>query len=60
MARKCQGFAKPFRTFGPHTDLMGIAVQARTLYLSSFLGRGGKGPGGEVFTLGSAAGSSSR
>jgi glucose/arabinose dehydrogenase len=49
---KCRGFAKPFRTFGPHTDLMGIAVRAGKLYMTSFAGRGGKGPGGEVFTLG--------
>ena len=42
--RKCRGFTRPFRRFGPHTDLMGIAVHARTLYLTSFLGRGGKGP----------------
>jgi hypothetical protein len=48
---KCAGFAKPFRRFGPHTDLMGIAVRCRTLYLSSFLGPNGKGPGGEVFSL---------
>jgi glucose/arabinose dehydrogenase len=48
----CQGFAAPFRTFRPHTDLMGIAVRRGTLYLTSFLGRGAKGPGGAVFTLG--------
>ena len=48
---KCQGFTKPFRSFGPHTVLMGIAVQAGTLYLTSFAGKKGKGPGGEVFTL---------
>jgi glucose/arabinose dehydrogenase len=52
VAAKCQGFAQPFRSFAPHTDLMGIAVQGGTLYLSSFTGRHGKGPGGEVFTLG--------
>jgi glucose/arabinose dehydrogenase len=48
---KCQGFTKPFRSFGPHTDLMGIAVKAGTLYMTSFAGPKGKGPGGEVFTL---------
>jgi glucose/arabinose dehydrogenase len=48
----CQGFTKPFRSIIPHTDLMGIAVHAGTLYMTSFLGRGGKGPGGAVFTLG--------
>jgi hypothetical protein len=30
---------------------MGIAVHAGTLYMTSFAGKGGKGPGGEVFTL---------
>jgi glucose/arabinose dehydrogenase len=50
--KKCQGFTRPFRRFSPHTDPMGIAVRAGTLYLSSFLGKGAKGPGGEVFTLG--------
>jgi glucose/arabinose dehydrogenase len=51
-AKQCQGFTRPFRRFSPHTDPMGIAVRAGTLYLSSFLGKGAKGPGGEVFTLG--------
>jgi glucose/arabinose dehydrogenase len=48
---KCLGFTQPFRTFAPHTDLMGIAVRAGTLYMTSFMGKGAKGPGGEVFTL---------
>jgi hypothetical protein len=50
-AQACAHFAKPFRTFGPHTDLMGIAKLGSTLYLSSFQGSNGKGPGGEVFSL---------
>jgi glucose/arabinose dehydrogenase len=50
--KNCQGFTQPFRSFAPHTDLMGIAVHRCTLYLTSFAGRHGKGPGGEVFTLG--------
>jgi glucose/arabinose dehydrogenase len=49
VASKCQGFTRPFRSFRPHTDLMGIAVHSGTFYLTSFLG-GGKG--GEVFSLG--------
>jgi glucose/arabinose dehydrogenase len=52
VAKKCRGFTKPFRSFSPHTDPMGIAVRGGTLYLSSFMGKGAKGPGGEVFTLG--------
>jgi len=51
VAANCHGFTKPFRSFAPHTDLMGIAIQGRTLYLTSFMGPGAKGPGGEVFTL---------
>jgi glucose/arabinose dehydrogenase len=54
---KCAGFTKPYRGFGPHTDLMGIAASDGTLYLTSFLGQGGKGPGGAVFTLGLHGGS---
>jgi glucose/arabinose dehydrogenase len=51
VAAKCQGFTQPFLKFGPHTDLMGIALQAGTFYLTSFAGTNGKGPGGEVLTL---------
>jgi len=51
VAKACTHFAKPYRTFGPHTDLMGIAAHGQNFYLSSFLGRMGKGPGGEVFSL---------
>ena len=50
-AGKCAGFAKPLRKFGPHTDLMGIGLKGHKLYLSSFLGRQGQGPGGEVFWM---------
>ena len=46
VAKNCRGFTEPFRRFGPHTDLMGIAVHCGTLYLTFFLGKGGKGPGG--------------
>ena len=52
----CAGSAIPFRQFGPHTDLMGIAIRGPKFYLTSFLGRQGKGPGGEVFSLGIKAG----
>jgi len=50
-AKKCAGFATPYRTFKPHTDLMGIGLHRGSLYLTSFEGRNAKGPGGEVFTL---------
>jgi glucose/arabinose dehydrogenase len=48
---KCKGFAKPFRTFGPHTDIMGMAIIGKKLYMTSFMGRHGAGPGGEVFSM---------
>jgi glucose/arabinose dehydrogenase len=51
VAANCQGFTPPFASFGPHTDLMGIALQGWTLYMTSFGSTSGKGPGGEVVTL---------
>jgi glucose/arabinose dehydrogenase len=50
-AEPCRGYAKPFRILQPHTDLMGIALCGRAMYLTSFAGPMGKGPGGEVFSL---------
>jgi glucose/arabinose dehydrogenase len=47
----CSGYAKPFRVFRPHTDLMGIALAGSTFYLTSFAGPNGNGPGGEVYSL---------
>ncbi len=52
----CKGYATPFRTFGPHTDLMGIAISGSTLYLTSFAGPKGAGPGGEVYSLNTKSG----
>ncbi len=48
-AKACKGFAKPFATFKPHTDIMGVVLSGGKLYLSSFAGTTGKA--GEVFTL---------
>jgi glucose/arabinose dehydrogenase len=48
---KCQGFTKPFQRFVPHTDIMGLAIIGKRLYMTSFLGVGGKGPGGEVLWM---------
>ena len=48
---KCKGFAKPFEMFPPHTDLMGLAIIGKKLYVTSFTGPKGKGPGGEVFSM---------
>jgi glucose/arabinose dehydrogenase len=39
----CEGYARPFKMFRPHSDIMGLAVMGRTLYLGSFLGPQGKG-----------------
>ena len=39
VASKCKGFAKPFKKFGPHTDIMGMTIIGKTLYMTSFLGR---------------------
>jgi glucose/arabinose dehydrogenase len=35
-AAACKGFAKPFATFAPHTDLGGLAFVGHTLYGSEF------------------------
>lgn len=50
-ASRCKGYAKPFARFGPHTDLMGVAIIGKRLYVTSFLGTTGKGPGGEVLSM---------
>jgi glucose/arabinose dehydrogenase len=49
-AKKCKGFAKPFKQFSPHTDIMGLAIIGKTLYMTSFLGRQGQGKG-EVLSM---------
>jgi glucose/arabinose dehydrogenase len=46
----CGGFAKPFESFAPHTDIMGVSIDAGKLYVGSFLGLGAKG-GGSLFSL---------
>jgi hypothetical protein len=50
-AKKCKGYAKPWAMFGPHTDVMGLAIIGKTLYMTSFMGLGAKGPGGEVLSM---------
>jgi glucose/arabinose dehydrogenase len=49
-AGACTGFATPYMRFAPHDDIMGLAIIGSHLYMTSFGGPGGKGPGGEVFT----------
>lgn len=46
---KCKGFAKPWKKFGPHTDIMGLAIIGKRLYMTSFMGTAGKG--GEVLSM---------
>ena len=48
-ASACTGDAKPWHTFAPHTDIMGLAIIGKTLYMTSFLGNGGKS--GEVLSM---------
>jgi glucose/arabinose dehydrogenase len=48
-AAKCKGYAKPFQKFSPHTDIMGLAIIGKRLYMTSFLGTTGKA--GEVFSM---------
>ncbi len=40
--KKCKGFAKPFKLFPPHTDVMGLGLAGGRLYMSEFLGNQGK------------------
>jgi glucose/arabinose dehydrogenase len=46
---KCKGFTKPYRFFKPHTDIMGLAIIGKKLYMTSFTGTTGKA--GEVFSM---------
>jgi glucose/arabinose dehydrogenase len=41
-AKACQGMTKPFQFFAPHTDVMGLGIIGKTLYMSEFLGNKGK------------------
>lgn len=49
VAAKCKGFAKPYAKFSPHTDIMGMVIMGKKLYVTSFLGTTGKA--GEVFSM---------
>jgi glucose/arabinose dehydrogenase len=50
-AAACKHATKPFKMFAPHTDIMGLAALGKTLYMTSFTGPGGKGPGGVVYSM---------
>ena len=51
----CSTDAKPFEFFPAHTSIMGLAVVAKTLYMTSFAGLGGKG-GGALYSTPLAGG----
>jgi hypothetical protein len=51
VAKKCNGYAKPFKLFAPHSNIMGMAIIGNKLYMTSFVGlhptaksQGGEGP----------------
>jgi glucose/arabinose dehydrogenase len=48
---QCSSFTKPFKLFPPHTDIMGMAIIGKRLYMTSFVSTTGKGPGGEVLSM---------
>jgi glucose/arabinose dehydrogenase len=55
---KCKGYAKPFKTFAPHTDIMGLAIIGKRLYMTSFVGlHPTKKSGGEVVSMPLSGGS---
>jgi glucose/arabinose dehydrogenase len=45
----CTGYTKPFQTFAPHTDIMGMAIIGKKLYVTRFVGSNGKT--GEVLSM---------
>jgi glucose/arabinose dehydrogenase len=47
---KCSKYAKPFKMFSPHSDIMGVAVVGTTLYFGSWMGPGAKG-GGALYSI---------
>jgi glucose/arabinose dehydrogenase len=52
LAAKCKGYTKPFRQFAPHTDIMGMAIIGKRLYMTSFVGLHPTAKsGGEVLSM---------
>jgi len=47
----CKGYTKPLKLFAPHTDIMGMVIIGSRLYMTSFAGPSGKGPGGKVLSM---------
>jgi glucose/arabinose dehydrogenase len=52
-ASKCSGDTKPFQTFPPHSNIMGVAIIGHKLYMTSFVGLHPtkKSHSGEVFSM---------
>jgi glucose/arabinose dehydrogenase len=48
--KACQGYAKPWKTFSPHSDIMGMAIVGKRLYVTSFVGIPPTGAG-EVLSM---------
>jgi glucose/arabinose dehydrogenase len=49
---KCKGYTKPLKMFAPHTDIMGMAIIGKTLYMTSFVGLHPTAKsGGEVLSM---------
>jgi glucose/arabinose dehydrogenase len=53
VAENCKGYAKPFRVFAAHSDIMGMAIIGNRLYMTSFVGlhATAKSQGGEVLSM---------
>ena len=53
VAANCTSYAKPFKVFPPHSDIMGVAIIDKTLYMTSFVGLHptAKSHGGEVLSM---------
>jgi glucose/arabinose dehydrogenase len=53
VAKKCKGYAKPFKVFAPHSDIMGMAIIGKRLYMTAFVGLHptAKSQGGEVLSM---------
>ncbi|HEX2703772.1 MAG TPA: hypothetical protein VHM72_10110 [Solirubrobacteraceae bacterium] len=47
----CNGFAKPLVKFAPHSDIMGLKIIGKRLWMTSFLGPDAQDEGGEVLSM---------
>ena len=52
-AKACRGYARPFKVFAPHADIMGMAIIKNRLYMTSFVGLHptARSQGGEVLSM---------